>query len=132
MANSELYLEDSGTNTWRPLQDTDLQAVVNATIGAVTLDAGTNNVGKVELDGGVPTSFANALAVTAKQGEGGDQILGATYAGLWVGTAGDIKVTMEGGGDFTFKNIANGTFLPIRLTHVKQAGTTADDVVALK
>ena len=120
MANSELYITDNGTQSWRPLLDTDLNATVNATIGAVTLD------------GGKPTSSSQALAITAKQGGGGDQALGATYTSLYVGAEGDAVVTMSGGGDATFKSIPAGTILPISITDVKQTGTTASDMVALK
>jgi hypothetical protein len=50
---------------------------------------------------------------------------------LYVGTAGDVKATMRGGGDVTFKAVPAGTVLPIRVVRVFATGTTAADIVAL-
>lgn len=51
--------------------------------------------------------------------------------GLFVGTTGNLTVDMpDGQTNVVFKNIANGTFLPIAVTRVK-AATTATDIVAL-
>ncbi len=52
-------------------------------------------------------------------------------AALFVGTAGDVEVITLGGSTVVFKNIANGTFMPVQVTHVKAASTTASDIVAL-
>ena len=49
---------------------------------------------------------------------------------LYVGTSGDLTVTMAGGTDVVFKNVPDGTFLPIAVTKVK-AATTAADIIAL-
>jgi len=50
---------------------------------------------------------------------------------LYVGTSGDLTVTMAGGGiDVVFKNVQSGTFLPIAVTKVK-AATTAADILAI-
>jgi len=49
---------------------------------------------------------------------------------IYVGTGGNLKVTV-GGTAVTFKNIANGTLLPIRAQIIWATGTTAADVVAL-
>lgn len=51
--------------------------------------------------------------------------------GLFVGTLGDVVVTMsDQGGPITFANVANGTFLPIQVTQVL-AATSASDILAL-
>ena len=53
---------------------------------------------------------------------------------LYIGGAGNVKVTMESGTTQTFKNVSAGTFLPILVTHVLSAGadpTTATGILAL-
>jgi hypothetical protein len=48
---------------------------------------------------------------------------------LWVGTAGDLKVTMASGDVVTFPG-ASG-WMPIRARQVFSTGTTAADIVAV-
>lgn len=48
---------------------------------------------------------------------------------LYIGTGGDITVTMEGGNSVTFKNVPDGHFLPILVTH--WTGGTVADVLAI-
>ena len=51
---------------------------------------------------------------------------------LFVGTGGDVKLrAVDDISDSTFKNVGNGTILPVRATHVRTTGTTAADMVAL-
>ena len=50
--------------------------------------------------------------------------------GVYVGGAGDLTVTMKGGGDVTFAGVPAGSILPIRVTHILGA-STATDIVAL-
>jgi len=53
---------------------------------------------------------------------------------LYVGTAGDVTVTMAGtGASITFKAVPAGTILPIRVKIVLDTGTTqaAGDIIAL-
>jgi hypothetical protein len=51
---------------------------------------------------------------------------------LFVGTGGDLVVRGVGGGaDVTFKNVGNGTLLPVRAEFIRAAGTTAQHIVAL-
>ena len=56
-------------------------------------------------------------------------------AALYVGSTGNLKVTMAGGGTVTFKNIPDGTFLPIAVKHIQHpTATTADtasDIIAI-
>ena len=49
---------------------------------------------------------------------------------LYVGTAGDLRVTMSNGNDVTFKNVSAG-FQPIHVLKVFSTGTAAQDIVAL-
>lgn len=50
---------------------------------------------------------------------------------VYVGTAGDVAVKFAGGTAVTFKNVANGTLLPIAVSHIMSTNTTASDLVAL-
>jgi hypothetical protein len=80
--------------------------------------------------------YGTGLPITALDGGGGgagDQALGATYQALYVGVGGDVVVTLAtSASDFTFKNLASGQLLPVQFTHVKQTGTTATNMIALK
>ena len=52
---------------------------------------------------------------------------------IYIGTAGDVNVVLQD--DTTavlFKNVPAGTTLPFVLSEVKNASTTATDIVALK
>jgi hypothetical protein len=51
--------------------------------------------------------------------------------GLYVGAIGDVKVTMVSGDVVTFVGVPNGTVLPIQVTRVWAAGTTAASMIAL-
>ena len=51
--------------------------------------------------------------------------------GLYVGTAGAVRVLMASGAEITFANIAAGTILPIRAQRVLASGTTATLVLGL-
>ncbi|VVT00332.1 conserved hypothetical protein [Sphingomonas sp. EC-HK361] len=51
---------------------------------------------------------------------------------LFVGTAGTIVMRgVDDAADVTWKNVASGTILPFRASHVRATGTTATDLVAL-
>jgi hypothetical protein len=50
---------------------------------------------------------------------------------LFVGTGGNLKVTLADGATVTFKNVPSGTVLPVSALVVWAAGTTAADVIAL-
>tara|TARA_Y100000385_G_scaffold48784_1_gene45252 strand:+ start:4071 stop:4325 length:255 start_codon:yes stop_codon:yes gene_type:complete len=49
---------------------------------------------------------------------------------LYIGVAGDIKVTTAGNNDITFKNVPVG-FLPVQVKQVFATGTTASEIIAL-
>lgn len=67
---------------------------------------------------------SNAIAVTP-----GVSALGNVTRALYVGAAGDVEVTMAGGGDVTFSGVSAGTIIPIRATHVLTAA--GGSVIAL-
>ena len=50
---------------------------------------------------------------------------------LWVGTGGNVKVTMKGGAEVTFTGVPDGTLLPFRVKIVWSTGTTASGIVAV-
>jgi len=51
--------------------------------------------------------------------------------GLWVGTGGDIQVTMSSEQVLTFEAVPSGYLLPIQVTRVWATGTTASGIIAL-
>ena len=51
--------------------------------------------------------------------------------GVYVGGAGDLKVTMQTGAEVTFVGVVAGTVLPIRCHILWLTGSTATSVVAL-
>lgn len=69
-----------------------------------------------------------AIAVNVSSG---DQDFANGFRALFVGGAGNIAVTMKGGGDVTFTGVTAGLILPISASVIKQTGTTATNVVAL-
>lgn len=54
------------------------------------------------------------------------------YARLYVGGAGNVKVTTENGDAVTFTAVPVGTVLPIRVQLVWATGTTATNIVGMK
>ena len=50
---------------------------------------------------------------------------------LYVGVAGNLRVTTVAGDDVTFENIQNGSFFPVQVKQVFSTGTTADNIIAL-
>lgn len=53
-------------------------------------------------------------------------------AGLYIGTGGDVAVTMAGTGEeIVFTNVVSGTFLPILVSQVLSTGTDASDILGL-
>lgn len=51
--------------------------------------------------------------------------------GIYVGAAGDIKVTTIGGTTLTYKNLAAGVIHPLRVVKVFATGTSATDIIGL-
>lgn len=62
---------------------------------------------------------------------GGAIIAGDTGACIYVGTGGNLVVTMLSGQVVTFANVGSGSFLPIQVKRVWATGTTATDLLSL-
>lgn len=59
---------------------------------------------------------------------GGDQTLAKVCRGIYISTAGNLKVDMPGGGTpvtLTFTGLTAGTVYPIRVKKIYQVGSTA-------
>ena len=50
---------------------------------------------------------------------------------LYIGTAGNLKVTTAGGDEITFQGVSTGTFFPVNVVKVFATGTSADNIIAL-
>ena len=48
---------------------------------------------------------------------------------LWVGTGGNVAVTMQDGSTATFTAVPNGYRLPVSVTQVRATGTDASGIV---
>jgi hypothetical protein len=128
----------AGSNT---IGVVDLGSTDNAVLDAIdaVLDTIKTDTGTIDSDTNDTKNALNkmlygtGLVITALDGGGGDQTLGATYESLYVGVGGNVKVTLAtSASDFTFVNVASGQMLPIQITHVKQSGTTATNMIAMK
>lgn len=75
---------------------------------------------------GLNSPASNAVAVTKS-----DATVLTTTRALYIGGAGDVAVTMAGGGNVTFSAVPVGTLLPLRVTKVLSTGTTATLILAL-
>ncbi len=71
----------------------------------------------------------NIFAVTAKN----YAIYGGTQEGavLYIGSAGNIRVTTVAGDDVIFQGINTGTFFPVNVMKVWNTSTTASQIIAL-
>jgi hypothetical protein len=89
---------------------------------------------------GVPTATPNKLILNADIFVSGDNYViyqsspmaGGQNTGcvLYIGTGGDVVVTMAGNDVVTFFNVQDGTFMPVQVLKVWDA-TTAEDIIAL-
>lgn len=71
-------------------------------------------------------TFADAVAVTLHDTNEN------VFAGLYVGGAGNLKVTTEAGTAVTFSAVPVGTILPIRTKLIWSTGSTATLVTGFK
>ena len=60
---------------------------------------------------------------------GGDQTFEPPLKGMYIGTAGNVRVISLGGDDVTFVDLAPGIWHPMPVKIVKQSGTTALNIV---
>lgn len=58
-----------------------------------------------------------------------DQDFSNTARGLYVGTGGNVSVNDAYGTAVIYKNVPDGTILPIQCSRVNSTGTTATDLV---
>ncbi len=77
--------------------------------------------------GALTTPASNAALVSPDDGAN----IAAESRGLWVGGAGNMKVTMLDGTTLLISGIQAGTLLPIRVSRVWASTTTATLIVAL-
>jgi hypothetical protein len=98
---------------------TDTQAVETATIATQAA---------VE-----KTIYGTARAVDASSGNDNLGGVSEIYEALYIGTGGNVVLDMGvGGTSITFNNLASGQLLPVRVKEVKNSGTTATGIVALR
>lgn len=109
-------------------QPIKLKAVYDEASGTYALATSGGGAGGSQ-DVNVISDSVNGPASNAEAVTPGAGALSNTTRALFVGTGGDVTVTMAGGGSVQFTNVPDGTTLPIRVTHVTAA--TASDIVAL-
>ena len=71
--------------------------------------------------------FTNAVVVSPSDSAD----LAAVTRAVYVGTTGNMKVTMQDSGTVLFTGIPAGTVLPIRVTRIWSTTTTASTIIAL-
>ena len=62
---------------------------------------------------------------------GGNQTLTTQSRGIYIGTAGNLKVDMGDGTTVTFSNLVAGTIYPLAVKKIYQTGSTAAGLVLL-
>lgn len=77
---------------------------------------------------GMDSPASNGEAVSPADGAD----LGFVTRALYIGGAGDVRATMLGGQLVTFKALAAGAILPVRVARVWATGTTATHIVGLR
>jgi len=51
--------------------------------------------------------------------------------GIYVGTGGTITLRgVDAAADVTYRNLADGSYVAVRVSHVRASGTTATDLIA--
>ena len=100
--------------------------VVNTTAGVY---AGTQTKINAVIDGQTLGVDENIFAVNTQS----YAIYGAFQEGavLFVGVAGNLRVTTVGGDDITLEGINTGAFIPVQVRKVHLTGTTCDKIIAL-
>ena len=82
--------------------------------------------------GFVPTNKVTQQAIKAVEVDPSVlQTLVIPGAVLYIGTGGDVKVDTISGDAVTFKNLADGSVLPVQVKRVYDTGTSAADIIAL-
>ena len=76
---------------------------------------------------GLTSPPEQAMAVVPADGTD----LACVTRAVYVGGAGDLRVRMQGGAEVTLAAVPAGALLPLRVTRVLAAGTSATSIVAL-
>lgn len=84
---------------------------------------------RFEQQTGLTAPGLNAFDAYAAKSDSVD--LAINTRAIYVGTAGDVKVNMVGGGTVTFKNVPAGSLLPIRVQRLWSTGTAVTDCIGL-
>ncbi len=77
--------------------------------------------------GGLESPAANGAAITPSD----TTDLTQTTRALYVGGAGNLRVTLSGGDTVTLMNVPEGALLPLRVRRVLATSTTATNLVGL-
>ena len=72
-----------------------------------------------------PSDTADIPSVSTQDGAGNNGCV------LYIGGAGNIKVTTAGGDTVTFTGVLAGSFFPVQVLRLWSTGTTATSVIAL-
>lgn len=73
---------------------------------------------------GVTGPITEVFAITADD----EADLAALPRAIYVGTAGDVKITTPGGTEIVLNNLAAGIWHPLRPARIHATGTTAADI----
>lgn len=106
-----------------------LEAGIQIGMIIVNTTDGTQTTVKQVVNGTTILVAQNIFATTAKA----YAIYGGTQEGavLYIGTAGNLRVTTIAGDDVTFTGINTGAFFPVQVIKVWATGTTASNIIAL-
>jgi len=118
-----------GTDTANQATLNFITAGVRAGMIAVNTTDGTQSEITAVVNGTTLTVGQNIFVTTAK----GYAIYGGEQNGavLYIGTAGNLRVTTVAGDDVTFQGINTGAFFPVQVKKVWLTGTTASNIIAL-
>ncbi|NBX51210.1 hypothetical protein EBT25_15100 [bacterium] len=72
-----------------------------------------------------PSNSTDIPSVSTQDGSGNNGCV------LYVGGAGNLKVTTAGGDEVTFTGVLAGSFIPVQVVKVWSTGTSATSIVAL-
>lgn len=97
--------------------------VYNLTQGTIATVTQVDDANTLSLSADIFDTVSDAFAVFESNPNDG--------ALIYVGTGGDVRVQLLGGGDVLLKNVNSGQFLPLKVTRVFATNTTATDLVAI-
>jgi hypothetical protein len=72
-----------------------------------------------------PSNTVDIPSVSTQDGTGNNGCV------LYVGGAGNLKVTTVGGDEVTFSSVLAGSFIPVQVVKVWASGTSATNIIAL-